>query len=205
MGAYSSKFHNGKPAVNIKVYRTIDEVKLPLEGETGEFLDPGFTLDWIRTPENLSDDLMEEIQSEAYFREVARIGERGVEIFQDAGYDVEIMQVGRSGGWLEVHGLEDIEDWPQDLVEAFIEFEEVCEEAVNGVSEIIMGDIYYNVYMAVLDEKRKAKEKLDEIWDEITGAFLDMNCNDFDDLEKVREDFQQRCPNLKAKLEEPES
>lgn len=203
--------HDGKPAVNIKCYKGIYDASLPLDlgressdgGKTWNEMksDPAFTHQWIQ--DNMKEtELMDwwyMVSSDA----VDQYAEHCKEMFQEAGYDVEIYTGGRSGGWLEVHGLEDLLwDWPEDLQDLWESFVTQTEEAVENFPSYFASEIYYGVYEAKQAEEDAKQKDIEAIWDQVHKALdtvIDLYHQGVD-----LDAFKEACPLLVAKVEDSE-
>ena len=195
--------HGGKPAVNIKVYRGLESVKFPINmgrysedgGKTWKdsITDLDFDRTWILR--NMSDQEIVEWHDITAQDRILLLIEIAIGEFQDAGYHVEIYQAGRSGGWLEVSGLPDIEDWGEDLFDLWKDFENACQAEVEAFPESMAVDIYMNIWEAKKEDERRTREEIDKIWEEVQN-FLECATSCLDvDL------FKKWCPKLVAKVE----
>lgn len=187
--------HGGNPAVNIKSYKGLDSVPY-----TDIYTEPDFNEDWIRrnlpedhiwdwfclTSQELLEDLIEEAQRLFDF---------------EAGMDLDIFQAGRSGGWLEVVGLPDQEDWDEDLAAKWDKFEGMCEDTVDDWPISAVENIYHNVYL----EEHGSEQQSKAMWDEVEN-YLFMFASNYDDwvviLPEHMDAFKAACPLLMKKLKE---
>jgi len=199
--------HGGRPAVNIKCYKGIFDAPFPLDlgkesddgGKTWDEVkvDPAYTPQWIE--DNIMIDELMEYQSIVADDVLGILVEGSKELFQEAGYDVEIDSAGHSGGWLEVHGLDEIENWSEDLVEVWKTFESRCEEAVENFPAALATEIYYNVFEGRKAEKAEKEEKIEAIWDEVESFLYagDESTDSFSLIDQLKRD----CPLLVAQVE----
>jgi len=129
---HSDGFGERRPAVNVKIYRDIRDA-WP-EFERSERAEDGLTLEWIE--ENLSEDDLAETfwracESEFEYLERWATGADGDSLFPD--HSVTLHQTGRSGGWIEVEGLPDIEEWDAVLLARWRRFERIARELADGI------------------------------------------------------------------------
>lgn len=176
--------HGGNPAVNIKSYKGLDSVPY-----TDIYTEPDFNEDWIRR--NLTeDDICEWFNTSAGWLLENLINE-AKELFD---MDLDIFQAGRCGGWLEVVGLPDEEDWDEDLAAKWDKFEGMCEDTVDDWPISTVENIYHNVYL----EEEGSEQQKAAIWEELRSYFKrSFHCTDYS-LDNLKEE----CPKLKAKIEE---
>lgn len=178
---YSATFHNGNPAVNIKCYKGLDDLTYPLNlgrysedgGKTWKDLhtDAGFDWEWIRGRIKDDQELYDWYTLTAE-DVLGQLIEEAVNMFQEAGYCVEIHQSGRSGGWLEVMGLEEFEDWSPDLIEAWRKFEKMTEETVEGFPYSMAVNIYINVWEAEQIAEQQREQEIDATWKELEDHLI---------------------------------
>jgi hypothetical protein len=151
-----------RPAVNVKVYDTLEDVSLPLclggvadlvDGRSENFrwtyTDEGFTHEWIR--EHVSDELADAIFWQACADAVEMIGEDARDIFDR--WRVEIEQDGRSGGWIVVTGLPEIEEWDAVLLSKWRKFEKQCHAYRDDLMRSVVDSIYANEWEAAQAER----------------------------------------------------
>jgi len=160
-------------------------------------VDPAYTHQWIR--DNINDDELIEYQSIVADDVLVLLVEESKQLFQEAGYDVEIYSAGRSGGWLEVHGLE---DWSEDLVEVWKTFEIRCEEAVENFPAALATEIYCNVFEGRKAEKAEKDMQVEAIWTEVKDFIFGRTGNaDARNTALLLEEFFKYCPLLVAQVE----
>ncbi len=151
---HSEYGREGNLAVNIKVHETLRGVKLPLSlgsshpvghPELIEYhkSDPRFTMEWIEKH-------VPESEMDSYFWSACEWGvERLIEdatgdIFAD--YNIKLWQEGRSGGWLVVEGLPEIEDWDAIMLGKWHKFKKRARDAADGVPEEVIESVYYDCF-----------------------------------------------------------
>lgn len=202
--------HGGRPAVNIKCYKGIFDAPFPLDlgkfsedgGKTWEEVkvDPAYTPQWIE--DNICNQDLENYRSIVADDVLVILVYEAKELFQEAGYDVEIDSAGRSGGWLEVHGLDEIENWSEDLVEVWKTLETRCEDAVENFPAALATEIYYNVFEGQKAEKAEKEEQIKAIWDEVKDFIFGRTGNaDARNTALLLEEFFKYCPLLTAQVE----
>jgi len=150
---HSEMGRDGHPAVNVKVYwstRTM-ETLLPLslcmvkEAGDADFrsveTDPGFTLDWIDS--HLTEDEQQSwwnLSCEDHFEQAEELAK------ETFGSHVKVYSEGRSGGWLVVYGLGDVEDWNADEVEQWTTFADQVRAIADDVPYGYLWNVNANVY-----------------------------------------------------------
>lgn len=140
------------PAVNVKVYRTIQDAWQDFAKD--EDPDPRFTLDWIE--EHVSDESLDAIfwdtcRNEFEYLESWATGAEGDSLFPDD--DVELTTAGRSGGWVVVRGLPDVDDWDAVRLARWRKFERVAKSIADYVPVNMLGTIYVNEFELWADEQ----------------------------------------------------
>jgi hypothetical protein len=155
---HSDGYREGRPAVNVKVYRNLHDAWQEFESEEPDH-DPRFSLDWVE--ENLSDDA-----TDSYFWDVceserdyliAYAIEDNDAIFPAAKYGrLSVEQEGHMGGWLAVDGLPEIEEWDAILLARWRKFERIAREIADGVPLQMLLSIYINAFEAWADEQDDA-------------------------------------------------
>lgn len=60
------------------------------------------------------------------------------------GYNIKVYTEGRSGGWLVVEGLPDVDSWGPDLLTAWHEFEKCCQGLVDDVPRAMAWHVLAN-------------------------------------------------------------
>lgn len=125
------------PAVNIKV----DLWHL------GEFIrDVGgadFLAWWESLEEGVQEDMVEAVRYWATEDGFEQAKELASDIFSQS---VEIWQKGRSGGWLVVQGLPDIDTWDAIMVSRWGRFHKAVSAIVNDFPYTVAGLIHANLY-----------------------------------------------------------
>ena len=148
-----------RPAVNIKVYRSVWDDAVWSEFERDADPDEDFA-QWMQ--DNISDE-----QLDACFWNVCEWGVEyltgwatgsdaaGDRLFPD--HDVRIEQDGRSGGWLVVKGLPDLEDWDAVLLGRWRKFERIARDIADGVPVNVLSSLYINEYEWAKEEERESQ------------------------------------------------
>jgi hypothetical protein len=159
---HSDGYRDMLPAVNVKVYTTIEQAWDQYQRE--EMPDPGFTLDWIE--DNIPEDLLQGRWESAceseyeYFEDWTTTAEDS--LFPDHNVRLEVQ--GRSGGWIAVHGLPDIEDWDAILLARWRKFERIARDIADGIPFQTLLLIYINDYEWAMTEaaerERAAREDI---------------------------------------------
>jgi hypothetical protein len=149
---HSDGYRPGNPAVNVKVYDSIRNVKLPicLGGSrpanepntpiTWSYTEPSFTADWVE--ENLTD-----AEYDDYFSMVCSDGFEQLQDLADElwqGYSPKVYAEGRSGGWAVVHNLPDTDSWDAAMFAKWRKFSRIAKATAEYVPEQVMTTIYIN-------------------------------------------------------------
>lgn len=140
-----------RPAVNVKVYRDIRDAWREFERE--EQPEPGFTLEWVE--DNVSEETLDAVfwhccEAEFEYLESWATGADGDPLFP--GYRVTLEREGRSGGWVVVDGLPELEDWDAVLIARWRRFERIAREIADGIPFQMLASIYLNDYEARKEE-----------------------------------------------------
>lgn len=77
-------------------------------------------------------------------------------------YTTEVWQEGRSGGWLVVFGLPDVDEWDAVLLAKWRKFEKWVRSAVDAFPETVAMLVAINRYESHLDDLARAKR-----WQEV--------------------------------------
>jgi hypothetical protein len=128
-----------RPAVNVKVRQTLED-GYRIFREIDPDADAAFSVDWIR--ENVP-----EAQLDALFWDVCRdqfeqAVEDAREILGVHAEDVE--SDGRSGGWLVVTGLPDLDDWDAVQLAKWRKFERYARNLADDVMYQVVSSVYLN-------------------------------------------------------------
>lgn len=152
VSTHSDGFRESRPAVNVKVYGTIEQAWPAFEREEGEH-DPRFTLAWIE--EHMGADELDsyfwgacEAEYE-YLEEWATNAEDS--LFPDDRITLE--REGRSGGWIAVDGLPEIDEWDAVRLGRWRRFERIAREIADGIPHQMLVSIYINAFAAWADEQ----------------------------------------------------
>jgi hypothetical protein len=144
---------NQQPAVNVKIYKTLNDVELPINlggshpvGKPEEFqwhyTDPEFTVDWVE--DNLTEEQIQgtwDLMCESGWEYLQQIAE---EIWPDI--KVKVYAEGRSGGWAVVEGLPDFEYWNAIELGRWRRFEKIAKAVAADVPHQVMVSIYINEF-----------------------------------------------------------
>lgn len=149
---HSDGYRPGNPAVNVKVYSSIRDVKLPIclggsrpanEPETEitwSYTEPGFTADWVE----------EHVSEHVYWDLHNMMCEDGFEQLQDEAdriwpdYSPKVYPEGRSGGWAVVHNLPDTDSWDATMLAKWRKFAKYARLVADSIPEATMTSIYFN-------------------------------------------------------------
>lgn len=139
------------PAVNVKNYQSVQDVKLPIDlgrysddgGQTWQtaVTHPGYTYEWV---ENYLSEDFDNI-SWAWACELAweDLQDTANYIFTE---NVRVEAVGRSGGWAVVHGLKDFESWNAIDLSRWARFAKCARLNTDDLMRVCLENIYCNVY-----------------------------------------------------------
>lgn len=152
MDTHSDYFGPRRPAVSVKVYTTIRDAFPQFAKD--ERPDPRFTLDWIE--ENISDDHLDAVfwntcEWEFECLDSWATGRDDDPLFPDD--DVSLSREGRSGGWVVVDGLPEIEDWDAIRLARWRKFERIARESAAGIPYQMLGNLYINEFEIWADEQ----------------------------------------------------
>lgn len=151
---HSDGFGERRPAVNVKIYRDLRDA-WP-EFERTERSEDGLTLEWIEeqmTEERIADVWGHACVSEFEYLERWATGADGDSLFPDDS--VTLHWTGRSGGWIEVSGLPDIEEWSAVHLARWRRFERIARELADGVPLQTLCLIEINDYEWARDEEEE--------------------------------------------------
>ncbi len=142
---HSDGFRPSRPAVNVKVYTTIRNAYAQFQKD--EQPDPRFTLEWIE--DTFTDEYLDGLFWHVAAHELEYLTAYATEdedaIFPAKVYGtVTIEQEGRSGGWLAVDGLPDLEEWDAILLARWRKFERVARDISQNVPYQMLGSLYEN-------------------------------------------------------------
>lgn len=149
---HANGFQHSRVAVNIKVYKRLENQKLPLDlggysddgGVTWHqgLTDPQFTWEWIE--EHVSEDEMNEWFATACSDGVEMLVEYAEELFpHDKFY-----QEGRQGGWIVMDGAYEnvVEHWDAIQVSKWGKFAKYARAAADDIPYKVLDLIYINVF-----------------------------------------------------------
>ena len=163
---HSDGYRPGHPAVNVKVYKTIDSVELPFceggmvagDAPAGtpikwEYSDPEFTHEWIE--EHVSEDELYEWWDVACQDNWEMVEDDCEEIF-----GVKCYQEGRSGGWAVPDGIEDFDSWDAIMLARWRKFERAAKMYADDVPYATVNNIYYNVFLPWKEQRNDEQRAL---------------------------------------------
>jgi hypothetical protein len=132
-------YGQNRPAVNVKVYDSLADGFRAFQGYEPD-ADSAFTLEWIE--ENVSDESLDSLFWRVCADEVEQAVTDAREILGVRAQDVE--QDGRSGGWLVVTGLPDLEDWDAVQIAKWRKFERYAKSLAGDVMYQVVSSVYLN-------------------------------------------------------------
>lgn len=148
---HSDGFRPSRPAVNVKVRGSYDDVTLPLElggvsedgGKTWQAVltDPLFTHEWIE--DNMSEESVFGFFDAACQDAWEMLTEDAKEIF---GSHVKVYSEGRSGGWAVVDGLPEFDTWDAIMLGKWGKFTRYARAYADDVPRAMVDLIYANVF-----------------------------------------------------------
>ena len=156
-----------RPAVNVKVYGRIQDVKLPFctgvmkdvgETEFKEYYsDPEFTHEWIE--EHLTDEDLNSHFDWACQWNWEWLNDEAERIF---GPGYKVYSEGRSGGWAVVHPItkSDVEDWDAIDLNKWRAFVKSAKAAAKDIPRAMVEDIYHNDFEQWDQERRSGSVKV---------------------------------------------
>ncbi len=151
---HSDGFRGAPPAVNVKVYDSLEDGWRKATGPGGccDQFDPGFSVDWIRAHVSeeaidarfwlVCDDSFELVQMDA--EEI--LGVRAEQVWQE----------GRSGGWVVVGGLPELEDWDAIQLGKWRKFERFTRDTADYILAGVIDSFYINDYEWEQTEARES-------------------------------------------------
>jgi hypothetical protein len=153
-----------KPAVNVKVYGSTWDVKLPMHLGSSypaghpelieeSWTHPLFTHEWI--DENVSSETLD-----SFFWQACRDGFEWIEsnaqdIFDS---DVKVYSEGGSGGWAVPDGLPDFDSWDAIMLGKWRRFERWAKAEAEDVPRAIVDNVYHCLFLPWLDEQDESAE-----------------------------------------------
>lgn len=143
---------HGNPAVNVKIYKSFRDVKLPLhmgssyptghpELISHSYTDDGFTHDWIESWCENNQDSANAIWDMCCIDGYEQAKDLAKDLF---GPFVEVWAEGRSGGWLEVEGLPPVEGWDAVALGQWRKFEKHCRLLADDIPYQFVTSVYLN-------------------------------------------------------------
>ncbi len=140
-------YGSDRPAVNVKIYRDLSDGFRDLS-KYGDDAPEGFTEEWVR--ETFSDQYLDEVfwitcgWEFEYLESWATSPDDA--LFPD--HHVTLEQDGRSGGWVVVTGLPDIEEWDAILLARWRKFERIARELADDIPYQWVTSLLYNEWEA---------------------------------------------------------
>jgi hypothetical protein len=152
---HSDGFRESRPAVNVKVYRTIWDAWPEYAKQDRE--DDEFTLEWIE------ENMIEE-QLDARFWTACEAEFEYLEYWATGSEDglfpddrVTLHQEGRSGGWIAVDGLPPIDEWDAVRLARWRKFERIARSIADGIPYQVLSLIEINDYEWAREEAEEAE------------------------------------------------
>lgn len=160
-------YGSDRPAVNVKVYGSLWDTKAWDYFRKTDLPDDGFTAEWIE--ENVDDRTLDAIfwmtceWEFEYLEGWATGSDRGDDaLFPDDNVTLE--QDGRSGGWIVVKGLPDIDEWDVVRLARWRKFERIARGIADDIPYLCLSSIYSNEWEA---DKQEAEEAERAAWQDI--------------------------------------
>jgi hypothetical protein len=152
---HSDGFRDSLPAVNVKVYDSLADGYKKFRADDPD-ADAGFTLDWIE--ENVSEEALD-----ALFWHTCEWETEYVEGFvaEILGPHATLERQGRSGGWLAIRGLDDLDEWDAVQLAKWRKFEKWTRDVADGIMASLVQTIYINDYEWSQDETAEAARAAD--------------------------------------------
>lgn len=136
---HSDGFGPRRPAVNVKVHAGLEAIDWDaVHWEAG---DDAMSEGWLR--EHLSDDALQGWWDVACGLGFEQARQDAREIF---GSHVNVYSEGRSGGWIVVDGIPDLEDWDAVMLGKWRRFERAARETADDIPTRTALLIAINVY-----------------------------------------------------------
>lgn len=156
---HSDGFGPGRPAVNVKVYKSMWDRATwgQFNREEREDEDEDFTPEWVEA--NVNEETLDRIfwhccEFEFEYLDGWATGSQGDSLFPDDR--VTLWQEGRSGGWVVVDGLPDIEEWDAIRLARWRKFERIARDIADGIPYQVISAIYINHYQWAKEEAEEA-------------------------------------------------
>lgn len=147
------------PALNVKVYKSARDITpaewTELQSEFGD----GFTYEWIT--EHLTDEAVDAWWMAACEDHFELAQSDASEVFDRWAVRCELD--GRSGGWLVMRGLPDMESWDATILAKWARFARYCASIVDDVPRACAWYIGANVYETELETFERAESTRDDI------------------------------------------
>lgn len=155
VSAVETRAEHGRehPTVNIKVHALRSDMEALLPLDLGSVQEPGETeFRTVTTPADFNfawiDKHLSQQDQETWWQFACEDGfEQAKELAKETfGSHVEVYTEGRSGGWLVVHNLPEIEDWDPGLVSKWVEFAKQVRSIADDVPRSFLWQVHANVY-----------------------------------------------------------
>ncbi len=151
---HSDYGREARPAVNVKCYRGIDSVTLPLslgfvkdigESDFREVLTvPAFTLEWVEGYLEANPGAAND-----YWQFACEDGwEQLQSVAEDIWGKVKVYAEGRMGGWAIVEGINDFDSWDALDLSKWYRFEKSAKAIAADIPRAILEGIYANAFEA---------------------------------------------------------
>ncbi len=144
-------YGSDRPAVNVKVYGTLEDGFSDLQ-KYGDEIPDGFTLEWVR--DNFDDRYLDDLFWTVCGWQWEQIESQAEEIF---GKGVDLEQDGRSGGWAVVTSLPDLEDWDAVALARWRKFERIAKLYAADIPYQCVTGLLYNEWEAREAEQAEAE------------------------------------------------
>lgn len=158
---HADNFRSARPAVNVKVYKSWDDRQTweQFYREERDPEDADFTPEWVE--EHVSEETLDRVfwQCCEWEFEYLEGWATGSDCADDALFPddrVKLWQEGRSGGWVVVDGLPDIEEWDAVRLARWRKFERIAREIADGIPYQVASSLYINEYRYAKEEAAEA-------------------------------------------------
>ena len=138
---HSDRGYDHKPAVNVKVYTSLEEGFRQFVESEGE-VHPEFTVEWIE--ENLTDE-----EQWAAFNSSCewRWEDLQMKAEEEYGNGVKVYSEGRQGGWAYIDGINtDVDSWDAIEFSRWKRFAEFARATADGIMYDVVWSIHANIF-----------------------------------------------------------
>lgn len=152
---HSDGFRDRRPAVNVKVYKDLRDAWDGFARE--EQPDARFTLEWI--DDTVPDTTLDAVFWNSCAWEFEYLESWATGADGDALFPVDRVQLhpeGRSGGWIAVSGLPDVDEWDAVRIARWRKFERIAREIADGIPAQMLSSLYLNEFEVWADEQEDA-------------------------------------------------